>query len=199
MNMPRNRFAVAVAFITLAAGFIFMAGYAANAPMTPAVIGVVDLEMVYNKLESRAELVKRIEDMQRKMAEDATSMQDELEMLSAELESLSPGSKAMIEMNDKAISISGRLRAFETYGALLIERERAADLRESYDKIRDEAGELSKIMGIDLVLLNDSIPMVDLADAAGTLQQISARRVLWANQTLDITDQLVERLNGQGG
>lgn len=199
MNMPRNRFAVAVAFITLAAGFIFMAGYAANAPMKPAVIGVVDLEMVYNKLESRAGLVKRIEDMQRKMAEDATSMQDELEMLSAELESLSPGSKAMIEMNDKAISISGRLRAFETYGALLIERERAADLRESYDKIRDEAGELSKIMGIDLVLLNDSIPMVDLADAAGTLQQISARRVLWANQTLDITDQLIERLNGQGG
>ena len=199
MNMPRNKFAVAVAFITMAAGFIFMAGYAANAPMQPAVIGVVDLEKVYNNLNSRSELVTRIEDMQSKMAEDASSMQEELEMLSAELESLSPGSGAMIEMNDKAISISGRLRAFETYGALLIERERAADLRESYDTIRTEAGTLSKMMGIDLVLLNDSIPMVDLADAAGTLQQISARRVLWANETLDITDELIARLNGQGG
>ena len=199
MNMPRNKFAVAVAFITMAAGFIFMAGYAANAPMPPAVIGVVDLEKVYNNLNSRSELVTRIEDMQSKMAEDASSMQEELEMLSAELESLSPGSGAMIEMNDKAISISGRLRAFETYGALLIERERAADLRESYDTIRTEAGTLSKMMGIDLVLLNDSIPMVDLADAAGTLQQISARRVLWANETLDITDELIARLNGQGG
>jgi len=126
-------------------------------------------------------------------------MQEELEMLSAELESLSPGSKAMIEMNDKAISISGRLRAFETYGALLVERERAADLRDSYDLIRAEAGSLSKIMGIDLVLLNDSIPTVDLADASGTLQQISARRVLWASETIDITDELIERLNGQGG
>ena len=199
MNMPRNKFAVAVAFITLAAGFIFMAGYAANAPMPPAVIGVVDLEKVYNNLDSRSELVTRIEGMQSKMAEDASSMQEELEMLSAELESLSPGSGAMIEMNDKAISISGRLRAFETYGALLIERERAADLRDSYDLIRTEAGTLSKMMGIDLVLLNDSIPMVDLADAAGTLQQISARRVLWANETLDITDELIARLNGQGG
>jgi Skp family chaperone for outer membrane proteins len=199
MNMPRNKFAVAVAFITLAAGFIFMAGYAANAPMPPAVIGVVDLEKVYNNLDSRSELVTRIEGMQSKMAEDASSMQEELEMLSAELESLSPGSGAMIEMNDKAISISGRLRAFETYGALLIERERAADLRDSYDMIRTEAGTLSKMMGIDLVLLNDSIPMVDLADAAGTLQQISARRVLWANETLDITDELIARLNGQGG
>jgi Skp family chaperone for outer membrane proteins len=167
--------------------------------MPPAVIGVVDLEKVYNNLDSRSDLVERIEAMQTKMTEDASSMQEELEMLSAELESLSPGSKAMIEMNDKAISISGRLRAFETYGALLIERERAADLRDSYDKIRDEAGVLSGIMGVDLVLLNDSIPMVDLADAAGTLQQISARRVLWASQTLDMTDQLIERLNGQGG
>ncbi len=199
MNMPRNKFAVAVAFITLAAGFIFMAGYAANAPMPPAVIGVVDLEKVYNNLDSRSELVTRIEAMQAKMAEDASSMQEELEMLSAELESLAPGSGAMIEMNDKAISISGRLRAFETYGALLIERERAADLRDSYDMIRTEAGTLSKMMDIDLVLLNDSIPMVDLADAAGTLQQISARRVLWANETLDITDELIARLNGQGG
>ncbi len=176
-----------------------MAGYAANAPMPPAVIGVVDLEKVYNNLDSRSELVTRIEAMQAKMAEDASSMQEELEMLSAELESLSPGSGAMIEMNDKAISISGKLRAFETYGALLIERERAADLRDSYDMIRTEAGTLSKMMDIDLVLLNDSIPMVDLADAAGTLQQISARRVLWANETLDITDELIARLNGQGG
>lgn len=199
MNMPRNRFAVAAAFITLATGFIFMAGYAANAPMPPAVIGFVDLEKVYNNLDSRSELVSKVEAMQAQMSEDASSMQEELEMLSAELESLSPGSSAMIEMNDKAISISGRLRAFETYGALLIERERAADLRDSYDKIRNEAGTLSKIMGIDLVLLNDSIPMVDLADAAGTLQQISARRVLWASETLDITDELIERLNGQGG
>ena len=199
MNMPRNRFAVAAAFLTLAAGFIFMAGYAANAPMPPAVVGVVDLEKVYNNLDSREDLMKKVETMQAEMAEEASTMQDELEMLSAELESLAPGSAAMVEMNDKAISISGRLRAFETYGALLIERERAADLRDSYDTIREEAGTLAKIMGIDLVLLNDSIPMVDLADAAGTLQQISARRVLWANETLDITDQLIERLNGQGG
>ncbi len=55
---------------------------------------------------------------------------------------------------------------------------------------------MSTQMDIDLVLLNDSIPTVDLSDAAGTLQQISARRILWANQTLDITDQLLERMNG---
>ena len=100
MNMPRNRFAVAAAFLTLAAGFIFMAGYAANAPMPPAVVGVVDLEKVYNNLDSREDLMKKVETMQAEMAEEASTMQDELEMLSAELESLAPGSAAMVEMNE---------------------------------------------------------------------------------------------------
>ncbi|MEC9156837.1 MAG: hypothetical protein VYB77_01765, partial [Planctomycetota bacterium] len=59
-----------------------------------------------------------------------------------------------------------------------------------------QAGELAAEMDIDLVMLNDSIPTVDLSDAAGTLQQISARRILWAKSTLDITDQLLERMNG---
>ncbi|MEC9232467.1 MAG: hypothetical protein VX403_00995, partial [Planctomycetota bacterium] len=64
------------------------------------------------------------------------------------------------------------------------------------ETIKEQAGQLATQMDIDLVLLNDSIPTVDLSDAAGTLQQISARRILWANQTLDITDQLLERMNG---
>ena len=91
---------------------------------------------------------------------------------------------------------SGKLRAFETYGQLLIEREQAAALRRTYESIKEQAGQLATQMEIDLVMLNDSIPTVDLSDAAGTLQQISARRILWASQTLDITDQLLEKMNG---
>ena len=172
-----------------------MAGYAANAPMKPAVVAVVDLEMVFNNLDSRKAEEEKIIAMRNDMLEQAEGMREELELLNAELESLEAGSATMIEMNDRAISISGRLRAFETYGKLLIEREQAATLRSTYDMIREEAGKLSKAKGIDLVLLNDSIPVVDLTDAAGTLQQISARRILWANTTLDISEELLAQMN----
>ncbi|MEC8558972.1 MAG: OmpH family outer membrane protein [Planctomycetota bacterium] len=185
-----------IALLTLATGFVFMAGYAASSQLKPAVVGVVDLERVFNNLDSRKVSEQKILAMRDKMVEEAQVMKDELEMISAELESLEAGSATMVEMNDQAISISGKLRAFETYGQLLIEREQATALRKTYETIKEQAGQLATQMDIDLVLLNDSIPTVDLSDAAGTLQQISARRILWANQTLDITDQLLERMNG---
>ena len=175
-----------------------MAGYAANAPTKPAVVAVVDLERVFNNLDSRQAEEDKILSRREEMIAQADDMRDELELLNAELESLEAGSATMIEMNDRAISISGKLRAFETYGKLLIERDQAATLRNTYDRIREEAGKLSKAKGIDLVLLNDSIPVVDLADAAGTLQQISARRILWASNTLDITEELLAQMNGNG-
>ena len=175
-----------------------MAGYATNAPTKPAVVAVVDLERVFNNLDSRKTEEDKIIAMREDMIAQADEMRDELELLTAELESLEAGSATMMEMNDRAISISGRLRAFETYGQLLIERDQAATLRKTYDLIREEAGKLSKAKGIDLVLLNDSIPLVDLTDAAGTLQQISARRILWANNTLDITEELLAQMNGGG-
>ena len=196
--MSRQKNTSLIACIALATGFIFMAGYAANAPIKPAVVAVVDLEKVFNNLDSRKVEEDKILAMREDMIGQAEEMRDELELLTAELESLEAGSATMIEMNDRAISISGKLRAFETYGKLLIERDQAATLRKTYDRIREEAGTLSKSKGIDLVLLNDSIPVVDLTDAAGTLQQISARRILWANTTLDITDELLAQMNGNG-
>ena len=53
------------------------------------------------------------------------------------------------------------------------------------------------ICGIDIVLLNDSIPEIDLSDSARTLQQISARRILYANPVLDITEALLARMNAE--
>ena len=85
---------------------------------------------------------------------------------------------------------------YDTYANLVLERERATDLRETYDRIRSEAGKLAKEHNIDIVLLNDSIPEIDLSDAARTLQQISARRILYANESLDVTKELLARMNG---
>ena len=193
--MSRKNLAVGSAFTALLAGFIFMAGYAANAPIKPAVVAFVDLERVFNNLNSRTETENRLIKLTENMQQKTTAMQEELELLQAELESLEPGSDSMAQLTNRAIGISGRLRAYETYANLILERERATDLRETYDRIREQAGKLSKQLNIDIVLLNDSIPEIDLSDAARTLQQISARRILYANEQLDITEELLTLMN----
>ena len=104
----------------------------------------------------------------------------------------------MAELNDRAVSVAGRLRAYQKYSALLLEREQANDLRKTYDLIRDAAADYSKEAKIDIVLLNDSIPTINPSDSANTLQQISARRILYANDVLDITEDLIAKMNANG-
>ncbi|MDG2030133.1 MAG: OmpH family outer membrane protein [Phycisphaerales bacterium] len=197
-NMARTRLAVCLAFAALAVGFTFMAGYAARKPTAPAVVAFVDLEKVFNSLDSRIESEKNIRKMAVDMEDETTSMREELELLQAELESLEPGTDAMAELNDRAVSVAGRLRAFQKYSALLLEREQANDLRVTYDMIRAAAAEYSKASKIDIVLLNDSIPTINPSDSANTLQQISARRILYANDVLDITEDLIAKMNAAG-
>lgn len=196
--MARTRIAVVTAFVALATGFTFMAGYAARTPTKPAVVAFVDLEKVFNSLESRKVSEEEIRAMAVRMENETTGMREELEMLQAELESLEPGSNEMAQLNDQAVAVAGRLRAFQKYSALLLEREQANDLRKTYDMIRDAAAEYSRNSGIDIVLLNDSIPTINPSDSANTLQQISARRILFANGTLDITEDLIAKMNAGG-
>lgn len=193
--MSRKKIAVVASFTALATGFVFMAGYAANAPIKPAVVAFIDLERIFNNLDSRTVTDEHMQAMAEDMQKRSFAMREELELLRAELESLEPGTDEMAELNDRVIGVGGRLRAFENYATLVMERERAEDLRQTYNLIREEAGNLSKERNIDIVLLNDSIPKIDLSDAARTLQQISARRVLYANQSLDITEELLARMN----
>lgn len=195
--MARKRLATTSAFAALAIGFVFMAGYAAHVPTKPAVVAFVDLEQVFNNLDSRSTAEQNLREMASELDEQTASMREELELLQAELESLEPGSDAMVELNNRAIAVGGRLRAFQKYASLVLEREQATDLRETYDQIRNSAGALAQKMGIDIVLLNDSIPEIDLSDSARTLQQISARRILYANSTLDITETLLAQMNAK--
>ena len=51
--MARTRLAFGSAFALMAVGFTFMAGYAAQARLNPAVIAYVDLEKVFEGLDSR--------------------------------------------------------------------------------------------------------------------------------------------------
>lgn len=196
--MLRTRLAVCLAFAALAIGFTFMAGYAARTPTKPAVVAFVDLEKVFNSLESRVNSENAIRKMAVDMEEETNGLREELELLQAELESLEPGTDAMAELNDRAVSVAGRLRAYQKYSALLLEREQANDLRKTYDLIRDAAADYSKEAKIDIVLLNDSIPTINPSDSANTLQQISARRILYANDVLDITEDLIAKMNANG-
>ena len=193
--MARTRLAFGSAFALMAIGFTFMAGYAAQARLNPAVIAFVDLEKVFEGLDSMETSEEAIMALAKQIEDQTTSMEEELELLQAELESLEPGSDAMESMNNNVIGVAGRLRAYQKYATLILEREQANDLKATYDAIREAAGRFADREGIDFVVMNDAMVAMNPTDSAGTLQQIASRKFLYANPTMDITDALIAMMN----
>ena len=115
--------------------------------------------------------------------------------LEAELESFQPGSDAQAAAIQKLQSAVGELKAVQEFARAKVELERARALRDTYLAIKDASRRLAERDGYDYILLDDSLPEMDLKSASQTMQQISARRTLWFNPSLDVTDALIKRMN----
>ena len=78
-----------------------------------------------------------------------------------------------------------------------LELERARALRDTYLAIKDAARRLAERDGYDYILLDDSLPEMDLKNATQTMQQISARRFIFATPKSDVTNTLVAFMNDE--
>jgi len=88
------------------------------------------------------------------------------------------------------------LRAFMGLADMQETRTKQRAMLRIYNHIRDASAELADRDGYGLVIMDDSaIPIP--ADSRDVLGDISARRVLYASSTLDITQMLIDYMNTQ--
>jgi Skp family chaperone for outer membrane proteins len=80
---------------------------------------------------------------------------------------------------------------------LKVEAERASGMRSLYIKVREAAAAVAKEGKIDYVIINDSIPPIEPAGFTATRQQLAMRRILFADNELDITDAVIARANAE--
>ena len=57
----------------------------------------------------------------------------------------------------------------------------------------------SQTPAIDYVLIDDTIPELEPSTADAMQKQISARRMIYATESFDITDIILARMNGKAG
>ena len=176
----------------LVAGAMLWAAVASN---KPTVVACVDLERVYRSLDQLKAAEAKAGSLRTQLQSRVDSLADQVRSMQEELESFQPGSAAHNEAMNKAILKAGDLSALQSFAELKMESERANTVRDAYVKVRETCAALSKEQGIDLVLIDDTIPPVTPANLEGTMQQINGRRMLFSASALDITDLLVERMN----
>jgi Skp family chaperone for outer membrane proteins len=185
---------VAVVGGALLAGLLAGASFA---PARPANIASIDLERVFNNSNLHANREADLEKTAAGFDARVGELRKKAEALNDELELFQAGSSAFIDKQAEVQAVVGELRAMDQFARVKMEAERARAMRETYEAIKVAAKAYAEANGIDFVLLDDSIPEMDPGSTQKTLQQISARRFLYANSEFDISLAILEQLNSK--
>ncbi len=161
----------------------------------PTRIATIDLEKTYNSIDRYAATLAAIKTTGEELEQQVKAAEGVVKELEAELESYQTGSDAQAAAIQKLQAAVGEFRAVEQFARAKIEVERARALRETYIAIKDAARRLAEREGYDYIMLDDSLPEMDPASAQRTMQQISARRFIFASPKSEVSDQLIALMN----
>ena len=170
-------------------------------PTRPPIVATVDLEQLFNGLAEQEAEGNRLDTIAKEYDQHIEELRSEVENFQAELENFEEGGEAWLMTSRKAEEAISEFKAYEQFSRLKIEAERSKSMREIYAKIKEEIAVFSAEQAppIDMVLIDDSIPEFEPSDTAGTQRQISARRLLYANSSFNITEQVLARMNAASG
>jgi Skp family chaperone for outer membrane proteins len=189
---------LAVAFALAAVvAFELIAGSLATAPATA--VAVVDLRRVFDNLDERADWATQIEQLRTRIQDEAKAKEESVAQLQSQLEAADPATRESIQNQIRQNLLEGRV--WLDFKLKQLDREVAIRMQGLYRKLREAADAMAETRGFDLVLVDDSVGELrydrESREPAQLqiYQQIIARRVLSARDTIDISDDLITRMN----
>jgi Skp family chaperone for outer membrane proteins len=197
---------IAVAAITMAA---HQAGAAKSAGMLrPTTVAVVDLEAVLEGLEQRAGAEAGLAKMGEEIKAEKLRRENELAAIDAQLKALrDQNTGAVTDLDrDQALREQIALKSllFQGWAQFAMSKhdiEKALLWQDLYREIRAAIQLLAETEGYDLVVVDDGGDEMQIDKESKVsrqiqvMQQITTRKTLYSNDRIDITADLVARMN----
>jgi Skp family chaperone for outer membrane proteins len=198
-NIRRNWPIFALAMV-----MVMIVGYQAAAirnlaQLKPAVIATVDLEKIFNRLDEREHADTELANLANDLQKNIDAIVRRINALEEELEVYDRGSDKYQETLEKLSLLSLEYQADVEWSRQMIEFQRAVILRRIYSSIRTFMETEASARGIDIVFVDDTVVDLPPGDEEETTRQISARRMLYTNPAIDITDEVIRRMNDDFG
>ena len=186
------------------AAAIVLAGHEATAKRptyAPAThVATVDLSELFDRIELNSAWEVQLSSLTDNLNSEANARQ---EALARKIES-AEATESEVEkqkIRDSAALMKLELDEWAKLKQMEVDRERALMWRSMYTAIREQVTALATTDGWDIVLVNDSLGELNMSDQVQVsreqqiLTQILSRRMLYASELTDITEQLIVRIN----
>jgi len=164
-------------------------------PSRPAIIASVDLEKVFNDIGLRAEAEIVLDQLKQRFQEEADALRREATRLEQDLDLLVRGTPQYQKAEKEYKQVALDFRALVEFNKAKLGARRAEARKEIFDQIVRAAGSFAGAHGIDYILADDSRVNLQEGSELQIVQQISLRRVVYADPAFDITDELIGWIN----
>ena len=161
----------------------------------PIAVGVVNLEVVFAGLTVRAEADAALQQMADNLQQDGEGQSQAIEDLAADLEDYPPGSDKYQQVLEDYSLKTLEYQAFIEFSRQKISIEKSLIYKRIYQSIRAAATEIAQEEGYQLVIVDDGVRELPPVAEAEMIRQISARKVLYADSSIELTEKLLARMN----
>ena len=189
----------AALILIVSIGFLGLAGANASYMLAgrPTATGVVDVQMVFESLKEKMQIEADLKSQLEQLNLQEQEQKQELQELKSDLDILAPDSPAYNEKQNQLEQKAIELQTWRTFQTQKLNRERGLQIERLYRKLIEAVGNVAQQNGFDLIMFKEK--PVDFRgakpEALNTLIQV--RKVLWAAQDLDLTDQVTQLMNNQ--
>ena len=164
-------------------------------------VAVMDISQVYRSLKEReavrADNTRRMEglkEMQTRQAQEIRQLTQEWETM----QRMTTGDAAAVrdlgrQIEEKTVNY----RVQQEVESLRVQQGYSTAVNRMYRKMTDAAGRVAQDNGYDLVLFDEPVPDFRRIPPQQMDAALGSREVLWAAERLDITDQVVTRMNNE--
>ena len=186
--------------VSLAATMV-LAGVAqaAGAQADPqAKVAIVNVALASESYAKTSDLEAQFEQLRVKFRDEISAKRDRLERgVKALREEFKPGTAEFDQRQRELAQLEWELQYFQEVEGRKLERSLAASLRQIFADIQRAVGQVAQERGYDVVLAADALPP-DAPDTTNMArQQILLQKVLYWNPRVDLTQDVIARLNAQ--
>jgi Skp family chaperone for outer membrane proteins len=168
----------------------------------PTTVVSVNLPAVLEKLDERVRAELRLKSMAEEMQSEDTEWQEKIKASQAALTDVPEADLAQRQKLGEALALQVlEFEAWRRFATESIDIEKSLLLRDLDNSVKRAISELAAANGYDIVVMDDTgqelavNPDSQVPRELQVKQQMVARRLLYVNPSVDITDQLIERMN----
>ena len=181
---------VAIGIVTWVAA---TANYALQAK--PSAVAVIDVQKVFNDCKEKKEIDAKITSAAEQHTTKTQERDRKISQLQSDLELLDPGSPAWAQ---KVADIDRKVieKEVETnYVKLKLGRDQIVSYEGLYRNLRSACAEVGRTNGYDIILAKEPSELLRSKSLQQIVNQIGLRKVMWATEEMDITNQVIQHMN----